>query len=54
MTQRRSRLVPFLAACLLALSAVWHVSGASAAPVDSDHDGIYDSIEGTVDVRNDT
>src|SRR5207237_10761839 len=50
---RRSKLLPLLSAVLLVLSASWHVAGAGAAPLDSDHDGIFDAVEGTVDTDAD-
>src|SRR2546423_13256324 len=50
---RRSKLLPLLSAVLLVLSASWHMAGAGAVPVDSDHDGIFDAVEGTVDTDAD-
>ena len=53
MADRRSKLIPLLSAVLLVVSASWHVAGAGAAPLDSDRDGIFDAIEGTVDTDGD-
>ena len=53
MTDRRSKFLPLLSAFLLVISASWHVAGAGAAPVDRDHDGIFDAVEGTVDTDTD-
>src|SRR5260370_9373443 len=38
---------------LLLLSTSWHLAGAGAAPLDSDREGIYDAVEGTVDTDHD-
>src|SRR2546429_914216 len=38
---------------VLLLTSSWHLAPAGASPVDSDHDGIYDAVEGTVDTDAD-
>jgi len=48
----RSKLLPLLAMLLLAGGSL-HLSPVGASPVDSDHDGIYDAVEGTVDTDAD-
>lgn len=53
MADRHSKLRPLLSAFLLVISASWHVAGAGAAPVDRDHDGIFDGVEGMVDTDAD-
>ena len=52
MTARRSKLLPLLSMLLL-VGASFHLSPVGASPVDSDHDGIYDAVEGTVDTDAD-
>ena len=52
MGRRRGKFGTMVSVVLL-LTSSWHVAPAGATPRDSDHDGIYDAVEGTADTDAD-